>query len=165
MAGIRLAHDADRRSLARLRHALWPEGSLAEHERELEQIFDGTWSRIHPYVVFVSESASGEIVGFAEVSVRSRADGCDPSRPVGYLEGWYVSETDRRRGIGAELLQAAEEWARAQGCVEMASDTWIDNEISQRAHEMLGFEVVDRCVNYKKRLDSAGPRARSPRAG
>jgi aminoglycoside 6'-N-acetyltransferase I len=34
----------------------------------------------------------------------------------------------------------------------MASDTWIDREESQRAHEALGFEVVDRCVNYFKRL-------------
>lgn len=152
MAGIRLAHDADRRSLAELRHALWPEGSLAEHEGELEQIFDGTWSRNYPYAVFVAESA-GELAGFAEVSVRSRADGCDPTRPVGYLEGWYVSEAHRRRGIAAALLQAAEDWARAQGCVEMASDTWIDNEISQRTHEALGFEVVDRCVNYRKRLN------------
>jgi aminoglycoside 6'-N-acetyltransferase I len=34
----------------------------------------------------------------------------------------------------------------------MASDTWIDNAESQRAHQALGFEVVDRCVNYRKRL-------------
>ncbi len=152
MAETRPARGADRKALAVLRHALWPEGSIDEHEGELKLIFDGKWSRIYPYVVFVSESASGELCGFAEVTVRSRADGCDPSRPVGYLEGWYVSEAHRRRGIGAQLLQAAEDWARAQGCVEMASDTWIDNEISQRTHEALGFEVVDRCVNYKKRL-------------
>ena len=36
--------------------------------------------------------------------------------------------------------------------MELASDTWIDNEKSQRAHEALGFEVVDRCVNYRKVL-------------
>jgi aminoglycoside 6'-N-acetyltransferase I len=35
----------------------------------------------------------------------------------------------------------------------MASDTWIDNEGSQRAHEALGYEVVDHCVHYRKRLD------------
>jgi aminoglycoside 6'-N-acetyltransferase I len=34
----------------------------------------------------------------------------------------------------------------------MASDTWQDNVDSQRAHEALGFEVVDRCVNYRKVL-------------
>ena len=73
-------------------------------------------------------------------------------RPVGFLEGWFVLESHRGRGIGAALLRAAEEWARGHGCTEMASDTWIDNQMSQRAHEALGFEVVDRCVNYRKRL-------------
>jgi aminoglycoside 6'-N-acetyltransferase I len=34
----------------------------------------------------------------------------------------------------------------------MASDTWIDNELSQSCHEALGFEVVDRCVHYRKGL-------------
>lgn len=55
----------------------------------------------------------------------------------------------RNRGIGKELMKTAEEWARAHGCLEMASDTWIDNEESQHAHEALGFEVVDRCVNLE----------------
>jgi aminoglycoside 6'-N-acetyltransferase I len=63
-----------------------------------------------------------------------------------------VREGLRRRGLGGQLLAAAENWARSQGCVEMASDTWIDSSPSQRVHEMLGFEVVDRCVHYRKAL-------------
>ena len=39
---------------------------------------------------------------------------------------------------------------RNKGCTEMASDTWLDNLKSQRAHEALGFKAVDRCVNYRK---------------
>jgi SAM-dependent methyltransferase len=54
-------------------------------------------------------------------------------------------------------VERAEEWALAQGCVEMASDTWAENEAGRRAHEALGFEAVDQCVNYRKRL--AAPRA------
>jgi hypothetical protein len=34
----------------------------------------------------------------------------------------------------------------------MASDTVLDNEESQRAHESLGYEIVGRTVNYRKRL-------------
>jgi aminoglycoside 6'-N-acetyltransferase I len=49
-------------------------------------------------------------------------------------------------------MHAAEDWARSQGCYEVASDTWIDHESSQRAHEALGFEVVDRCVPFRKGL-------------
>jgi len=148
----RLAMASDRLQLAPMRHALWPEGSIEEHTRELVEIFAGRWSTIYPYVILVSELDDGTLAGFAEVTLRSRADGCDPSTPVGYLEGWFVIERYRRQGIGRDLLRTAEGWAQGQGCREMASDTWIDNEASQRAHEALGFEVVDRCVNYRKRL-------------
>ena len=148
---VRLARLSDVAELTRLRHALWPEGSLEEHRAEIEAVLAGAWSATYPYVIFVSES-EGLPVGFAEVTLRSRADGCDPARPVGYLEGWYVDSSCRRRGLGAALLHAAEDWARAQGCTEIASDTWLDNPLSQRVHEALGFEVVDRVVNYRKAL-------------
>jgi aminoglycoside 6'-N-acetyltransferase I len=71
---------------------------------------------------------------------------------VGYIEGWFVVESARGQGIGARLSKAAEDWAREHGCVEMASDALIDNAQSQRAHEALGFDVVDRCVHFKKHL-------------
>ena len=87
-----------------------------------------------------------------EVDLRSHADGCNPLQPVGYIEGWYVAEDHRHRGVGRKLVAAAENWARSHGSVEMASDAIIDNEMSQRAHEALGYEVVDRCVHYRKRL-------------
>ncbi len=86
--------------------------------------------------------------------MRSHADGCDESRPVGYVEGWFVVESVRRMGIGAALLKAAEDWARQQGCSEMASDAEMENEVSQSAHEALGFEVSGRSVNYRKMLGS-----------
>jgi aminoglycoside 6'-N-acetyltransferase I len=49
-------------------------------------------------------------------------------------------------------MRAAEQWARSHGCLEMASDIWIDEEISQKAHQALGFEIVDRCVHFRKQL-------------
>jgi len=51
-----------------------------------------------------------------------RSDGCNPSRPVGYIEGWYVTEDHRHSGVGSRLLVKAEDWARSHRCVEMASD-------------------------------------------
>jgi aminoglycoside 6'-N-acetyltransferase I len=68
------------------------------------------------------------------------------------VEGWYVRGEWRRQGIGAELLRVAEDWARGQGCKEMASDTQIDNVASQGAHEALGFEIAERSVLYRKTL-------------
>jgi aminoglycoside 6'-N-acetyltransferase I len=149
---IRPAHPSDLDQLARLREALWPNTSAAEHGRELAPILGGKTPGRMPLISFVAVTRDGRLVAFAEVDLRSHADGCDPSLPTGYLEGWFVAPDFRRRGIGARLLAAAEDWARAHGCVEMASDTWIDNEVSQSAHEALGFKVVDRCVHYRKTL-------------
>jgi aminoglycoside 6'-N-acetyltransferase I len=149
---IRAARPSDAEELARMFHSLWPDGSIADHGLELSPVLAGKPPGTLPLVILVAEREDQSLAGFVEVGLRSHADGCDISTPVGYLEGWYVSEQDRRQRIGAELIAAAEDWARVEGCVEMASDTWIDSEISQRAHEALGFEVVDRCVHYRKRL-------------
>ncbi len=149
---IRLAQPADGDQLAHLREALWPESSAEEHAREAELILNGQASSTMPLIMLVAEASDRTIVGFLEAGLRSHADGCDTTRPVGYIEGWFVAESQRRRGIGSALLLAAENWARTQGCAEMASDTWIDNEGSQRVHEVLGYQVVDRCVHYRKPL-------------
>jgi aminoglycoside 6'-N-acetyltransferase I len=71
---------------------------------------------------------------------------------VGYAEGWFVRSELRKSGVGAALMRAAEDWARTQGCGEMASDAQIDNNVSQRVHEALGYHEVDRCVHYRKKL-------------
>jgi aminoglycoside 6'-N-acetyltransferase I len=84
-----------------------------------------------PMAIFVSREESGRLNRFVEVGLRSHADGCDESRPVGYVEGWFVAEGWRRQGIGGELVHTAEEWSRAQGCREMASDALIDNTVSR----------------------------------
>jgi aminoglycoside 6'-N-acetyltransferase I len=149
---IRPARLADRAALAQLRHALWPESPAEEHERELAAILDGRAPGIMPLVNFVAEDGDGAIVGFVEVGLRSAADGCDWARAVGYVEGWYVAESHRRRGVGKQLIAAAEDWARQQGCTEMASDTQIGNALSLEAHLRLGYEIAERAVLFRKRL-------------
>ena len=132
-----------------MRCALWPDGSIEEFVGEVDQIIAGTFSPL-PYALLVAENGEA-LAGFIEVSLRSHVDGCE-SHPVGYLEGWYVDEARRGTGVGRALVAAAEDWARGQGCTEMGSDALIDNVQSQRAHAALGYEVVDRCVNYRKSL-------------
>jgi len=149
---IRVALLSDRDQLVRMHVALWPKTSAEEHARELNLILEGKPVVTTPLIILVAEVSDGELAGFLEVDLRSHADGCSPSRPVAYIEGWYVAEKHRHKGIGRRLLAAAEDWARNQGCVEVASDTWVDNEVSQRVHEALGYEVVDRCVHYRKVL-------------
>jgi aminoglycoside 6'-N-acetyltransferase I len=149
---VRLAQQADLDELSRLRAALWPESSAEEHAEELQVILSGKFPGIMPLVIFVAEASDGALAGFLEAGLRSYADGCDAAHAVGYVEGWYVRGEWRRQGIGAELLRVAEDWARGQGCKEMASDTRIDNVASQGAHEALGFEIAERSVLYRKTL-------------
>src|SRR2546421_11552731 len=48
------------------------------------------------------------------------ADGGEVFHPVGYVEGWYAAENWWQQGIRAKVLRAAEDWARSQGCIEIA---------------------------------------------
>ncbi len=104
-----------------------------------------------PLVLFVAVDDT-RLLGFIEVGLRSHADGCDPRRPVGFIEGWYVVPEGRGQGVGRALMDRAEAWARERGALEIGSDTWLDHEGSQRAHLALGYEVVDRCVHFRKSL-------------
>ena len=131
----------------RLRGLLWPDESE-------EELADGRrWILDDPErnAVFVARSAEGELIGFIEAALRSWAEGCD-TRPVGYIEGWYVAPELRRRGVGRRLVEAAERWARSRGCTEMGSDAHLSNPLSHRAHAALGYEEVERVVSFAKRL-------------
>jgi aminoglycoside 6'-N-acetyltransferase I len=137
-----------------MRKLLWPESSMEEHRREVEAVLRNRKYGTLPMAILVSQGEDEALTGFLDVVLRSHADGCDPAQPVGFIEGWFVHEPFRYKGVGRELMRSAEAWARSQGCREIASDTWIDDERSQRAHQALGFEVevVDRCVHFLKAL-------------
>jgi aminoglycoside 6'-N-acetyltransferase I len=149
---VRPGEPSDREQLLLMRLALWPELSVDEDRQELDAALSGKPIGTMPFSILVAETDDGNLAGFLEVGLRSHADGCDTKVPVGFVEGWFVSDGHRKKGVGAKLLGAAEDWARGHGCIEMASDTWLDNDESQRVHEALGFEVVDRCVHYRKAL-------------
>jgi aminoglycoside 6'-N-acetyltransferase I len=149
---IRQAQISDQHELAKMRELLWPEASMEEHRKELESILRSRMNGTLPMTILVSQDEAGALTGFIEVGLRSHADGCDPARPVGFVEGWFVQEASRQQGIGSALMSSAEAWARTQGCREMASDACIDDETSLRSHQALGFEVVDRCIHFRKPL-------------
>jgi aminoglycoside 6'-N-acetyltransferase I len=143
---VRQATSADAPALGRLRHALWPESSAAEHQREVERFFaEGKTG-----AVLVAEARS-EVLGFAEFSIRAYAEGCD-TEDVGFLEGWYVVPEARRRGIGRRLVAAGEDWARGRGCAELGSDAEADNLDSAAAHAALGFTEVGLIRCFRKDL-------------
>ena len=101
---IREVRPEDTESWLVMRMALWPETDEPQHRREMAMML----SDDERFAVLVCQDPHGELVGFAEVSLRGWAEGCESS-PVGYLEGWYVAEHARRQGIGGRLVAAAED--------------------------------------------------------
>jgi aminoglycoside 6'-N-acetyltransferase I len=130
-----------------MRGQLWP-GSRATHGRDADRFFSG--HAREPLAVLLAKDENGRALGFAEISIRSYAEGCATDN-VAFLEGWFVLPNARGRGVGRALVAACEQWARSQGCSEFASDAESDNEASIAAHLALGFndEGLVRCFSKK----------------
>jgi aminoglycoside 6'-N-acetyltransferase I len=145
---IRPAQPSDAADWERMRQILWP-SAPGEHAEEIAMFFSGDRSRSAEALLAIDES--GRAIGFVELSIRPYAEGCYSGR-VAYLEGLFVDEPLRRRGVGAALVKAAEEWGRAQGCTEIGSDAEIDNQASAAAHRALGFTEVESIICFRKAL-------------
>ncbi|MCA8969871.1 MAG: GNAT family N-acetyltransferase [Planctomycetes bacterium] len=146
---VREARSQDRDAWLALRSALWP-GAAEEHREEITRYFEAREATRVGFVC-VAEAEEGDLVGFAEVSIRSFAEGCT-FPPVAYLEGWYVAPVWRKQGVGRALVLAAEAWGRARGCREFASDTEAENEVSRLAHRALGFDDLGAIRCFRKVL-------------
>lgn len=149
---VRSAKPDDAADWLRMRNALWPELGRDDertHPGEIAQFFAGSLG--NPLEVLLAVDERGTPVGFAELSIRNYAEECVTDR-VAYLEGWYVDAEWRRRGVGKALIEAAESWARAQGCTEFGSDALLENETSAAAHLALGFEETVQIRCFRKQL-------------
>lgn len=144
---IRRIQPADEAEWLRMRLALWPDHTPGDMLAEMSEITEDPFQP-----VFVVERPGGNLGGFVEVSLhREYTPGCE-TRPVGYIEGWYVDPDLRLQGLGGQLFKVAEDWARSQGCQEMASDCEVDNIISWKAHLALGYREAERLIHFSKAL-------------
>ena len=99
---------------------------------------------------FIAE-VDGAAVGFAEVSIRKYANGCEQT-PVPFLEGIWVSPMHRRKGIGRMLIAHVSAFCRAQGFTELCSDALVENVTPHAAHGGWGFAEIERVVYFRKPL-------------
>ena len=134
----------DQAEWAALRHALWPHHSIEELRDELADMLNGDFAGFGAF-------DGGAPVGFAEVSQRPYGDGCDTA-PVAWLEGIFVAQSHRRRGVGKWLVAAVEDWARGRGLSELGSDAELDNLTSRLSHALWGFDETERVVRFRKAL-------------
>jgi aminoglycoside 6'-N-acetyltransferase I len=147
VSNIRLLHNSDLSEWTRMRIALWPDCANERHELEMEEFFASP----ERYAVFVCTRPNGLLGGFAEFSIRDYVDGSQ-TKPVGYLEGWYVDPDLRGLGIGKSLVDAGEKWMRSLGLKEIGSDSELWNESAILAHRAIGFQETFRVVQFIKKL-------------
>lgn len=136
----------DARIIAEMAVKMWDEHTVAELAADFEALLKSPGC-----AVFLS--MEGETpVGFAQCQLRHDYVEGTQSSPVGYLEGVFVEEPHRRKGHARALLAACEDWARAQGCCEFASDCELENAESFALHIKLGFAEANRVICFAKRL-------------
>lgn len=146
MMRIRQFQKIDWDEWRRMDLALFPDNEFEDVEAEMRALLARSDA-----AVLIAERSDGSVCGYVEVGSRAYADGCRSS-PVAYIEAWYVDPDVRRTGCGRALLAAAEEWARERGYTEVASDARLGNDVSLKAHQSSGYEVVDRIVQFRKPL-------------
>jgi molybdopterin synthase catalytic subunit len=147
---VRAVEARDEGEWLRMRCALWPEQDAAGHLAEMEEVLGSGALHGIEGGVLVAEDDDGGLCGFVELSIKPM-DGFETG-PVAYVEGWYVDEGHRRRGIGRKLLAGAERWALKQGCAEIGSGCYATNTISHAGHLACGFEEIRDEIFFRKRL-------------
>ena len=130
-----------------LRLQLWPHHTADELAKDLDQMLADPDS-----ANFVARNAAGIPIGFIEALVRrDYVNGCETS-PVGFVEGLFVVEAQRRRGVARALVGQVAAWAKQRGLTELGSDALLDNTLSHAAHKAIGFEETERVVYFRKAL-------------
>ncbi|CCH02732.1 Aminoglycoside N(6')-acetyltransferase type 1 [Fibrella aestuarina BUZ 2] len=126
---------------------LWPDYDAADMQAIL-----GTIDQSPREAGFLARDERGKAIGFMNLSLRIDYVPGASQTPVAYLEGIYVQPDRQDQGIGRALISRAEQWAREQGCTELASDVLFDNQLGQAFHKRSGFTEVERVVFYIKQV-------------
>ena len=145
---IREATPSDVDQLTELAVLLYPDSPVLELRAEFE-FFTRSGAQTC-FLAYPDDEAHPEAVGFTHVAMRTDYVEGTQTSPVGYLEAVYVREAYRLQGYGQRLVAASEEWARAKGAVEFASDCLLDNKDSYEFHMKCGFKEANRIISFTK---------------
>jgi GNAT superfamily N-acetyltransferase len=152
---IRQARRSDAARIAELSGQLGYPATAAQIARRLGKLAPA--SRHALFVAEVKDAGSsqgvaGNLVGWVHVSITNLVE-VDTRAEV---NGLIVAEGQRSMGAGAQLLGAAEEWARRHGC---GSINLRSNVIRERAHkfyERQGYEHYKSQKAFRKSLQIRG---------
>lgn len=141
------AASKDLNSLSLLAIKLWDNNDINNLKLEFENIVNNENNVIYLY------SIDNKIVGFAQCQLRfDYVEGTENS-PVAYLEGIYVEEEYRLRGIAKALIKECEKWAINKSVKEFASDCELINKESLLFHLNMGFKEANRIICFVKKIE------------
>jgi ribosomal protein S18 acetylase RimI-like enzyme len=93
--------------------------------------------------VLVAEVA-GQVIGFVCVWARVRPNEPDENpAEYAFVSDLVVSTTYRRRGVGSQLLSAAEGYARTRGARALRIGVLARNAAAKRLYESVGFQEYE----------------------
>lgn len=145
---IEKAEKSNLHEVTNLALKLWPDNTREKLMEEFENLLNSKKDIVYLGIV------EGNYVGFIHLSIRSDYVEGSNSSPVGYVEGIYVDEEYRNKGISRKLVEAGEYWLKSLGCSQIASDTELENIGSQEFHKRIGFREANRIVSFIKDLNN-----------
>ena len=140
---IRLAKMGDAARLAELAGQLGYPATPAEIRKRMRGIRSAA-----QHAVLVTETKDAGVIGWIHVSKQPLLEG----EIVGQINGLVVAEQHRSLGVGAQLLAAAEDWARKHGCKGMAFRSNVIRDRAHRFYERNGFEHYKTQKTFRKPL-------------
>lgn len=130
-------------SLEPERYEVLDPASIAEDYRRGRQHPTGT--PVDERATLVAE-LDGRVVGVIDVRVAHPGGSHRPLR-YGYVAEIAVAAPARRRGVGAELLRAAEAWARDRDCAYAVLDFNVRNDDARRFYrDRMGYRPAGEIV-------------------
>jgi glucosamine-phosphate N-acetyltransferase len=117
----------------RLLEQLWPEAALDFHSEEA--VFAAYVENDEDVPLAALEE--GKLVGFASLNIRNSLW---RTGRVGYMDTLVVEENHKRSGVGAALVERAEEIARDRGCSYIELDSAFHRKEAHDFYDAVGYE-------------------------
>lgn len=103
--------------------------------------------------VIMVKDETAKCIAFAIFSIRYEYVEGSLNSPTGYLEGIFVETDYRKMGIAKELVAIGEKWCKDNSCLQIGSDTWLNDKDSRNFHKKIGFWEEEEVVHFLKNIE------------